>query len=183
MKYFLIASMALLSSHGLMGKENPAAAPKATAAKPSAVQPFRFYSNFEFDGEHGGGANLWIWILKDSQYVGTFEYHEGDIGHKSAMELESTKIDLKTGAITFSLTERSYAYLPSGELDKNPIKTPMTFIGSIQGKKLVGKLKSRNWSEGVTLEMPLIKSHEDFFIPYDSIEAWRKNTPPQKAEY
>src|SRR5436309_1838417 len=107
MHLFLLLIGSLFSFHIGLALDNLPVAEKVSSIK-ATIQPFRFYSNYNFDGEHASGANLWIWSTKDSHYIGLFSYHEGDIGYQGVTELESTKIDLKTGSVSFSTTKTSY---------------------------------------------------------------------------
>ena len=145
-----------------------------------AIQPFRFYSNFKFDGEHGSGANLWLWTMGGSKYMGLFSFHEGDIGYRGAMELESPQVDLKTGSISFSTTQITYGEKPEVR------KSPLSLVGKIEGSQLKGTLRGKGWPEAISLTMPLEKDDMSFiyfFKPFESLEAWRANTPPKKFEY
>jgi hypothetical protein len=69
----------------------------ANPQKLNSVKPYSFYSSYKFNGEHGGGENLWLWKTDEGKIIGLFNTYAGpmDIEYGRESAVKDFKTDQK----------------------------------------------------------------------------------------
>jgi hypothetical protein len=155
----------------------------ANPQKLNSVKPYSFYSSYKFNGEHGGGENLWLWKTDEGKIIGLFNTYAGpmDIEYGRESAVKDFKTDQKTNEISFTIDEKAYSS------EGKEIFTKYSFKGKVEGLKLKGTIINDKYKSARPIEMSVIglaeasKQHS-FFKSYSSLKEWEDNTPPKKTD-